>query len=220
VNLEFGLAMSFGFGVSILLYAIGHQTTPDLVNRISSLRTTTSSPKAQAPRFNPATFASSLNRKLKAANHYRINRALMELPDILDLISVCLSAGDGIYRALSRVVPRATGELANELRKILRAVDFGAALPEEIKKLPLALPHPQFAELASKIALASVRGTPLSQMLIDQSMSARAEIRNRLLQQAGKNETRMLIPLVFLILPVTVLFAIYPSLALLNFNYL
>ena len=48
----------------------------------------------------------------------------------------------------------------------------------------------------------------------------REEIKNRLLEQAGKNETRMLIPLVFLILPVTVLFAIYPSLELLNFGFI
>jgi hypothetical protein len=33
-------------------------------------------------------------------------------------------------------------------------------------------------------------------------------------------ETKMLVPLVFLILPVIVLFAIYPSLKLLNFGFL
>jgi tight adherence protein C len=57
-------------------------------------------------------------------------------------------------------------------------------------------------------------------MLSELSASARAEIRNMLLRQAGKNETRMLIPLVFLILPITVLFAIYPSLELLNFGFI
>jgi tight adherence protein C len=65
-----------------------------------------------------------------------------------------------------------------------------------------------------------VRGTPLSKMLEDQASSARSEIRNQLLLQAGKNETRMLVPLVFLILPVIVLFAIYPSLKLLNFGFI
>jgi tight adherence protein C len=56
-------------------------------------------------------------------------------------------------------------------------------------------------------------------MIREQAASARSEIRNELLTQAGRNETRMLIPLVFLILPITVLFAIYPSLQLLNINY-
>jgi tight adherence protein C len=57
-------------------------------------------------------------------------------------------------------------------------------------------------------------------MLSELGDSARAEIKNRLLRQAGKNETGMLVPLVFLILPITVLFAIYPSLELLNFGFI
>jgi tight adherence protein C len=35
-------------------------------------------------------------------------------------------------------------------------------------------------------------------------------------KKAGQNETRMLVPLIFLILPVTVLFAVYPSLQVLS----
>jgi tight adherence protein C len=83
-----------------------------------------------------------------------------------------------------------------------------------------AIPQPQVIELTNKIVLALDRGTPLATMLSELGDSARAEIRNRLFRQAGKNETRMLIPLVFLILPITVLFAIYPSLELLNFGFI
>jgi tight adherence protein C len=53
-------------------------------------------------------------------------------------------------------------------------------------------------------------------MLTSLAESTRAELRNAQLKQAGRNETRMLIPLVFLILPVTVLFAIYPSIQLIS----
>jgi tight adherence protein C len=34
----------------------------------------------------------------------------------------------------------------------------------------------------------------------------------------AKNETRMMMPLVFLVLPITVLFAVYPSLQFLQFQ--
>jgi tight adherence protein C len=117
-------------------------------------------------------------------------------------------------------VPRASGELAKELSKILLAVTYGSSLSNEIRRLPKALPHPQFAELSNKVILSLVRGTSLAKMLEDQAHSVRSEIKNQLLVQAGKNETRMLVPLVFLILPVTVLFAIYPSLKLLNFSFI
>jgi tight adherence protein C len=161
-----------------------------------------------------------LTRALRRSDTARIDRAIMELPDILDLLSVALSAGVGIYRTFELVVPQARGEIATELRKVLRGVEFGAAFGSEVKKLSEALPHPLIAEFANKIALATERGTPLAQMLSDQSQSVRSEVRNRLLRQVGKNETRMLIPLVFLILPVTVLFAIYPSLRLLSLGFI
>jgi tight adherence protein C len=50
--------------------------------------------------------------------------------------------------------------------------------------------------------------------------SATAELRTQLLAKAGKNETKMMIPMVFVILPVTVMFALYPSLALIQGSFL
>jgi tight adherence protein C len=46
--------------------------------------------------------------------------------------------------------------------------------------------------------------------------SLRQEQGRRLLKQAGSSETKMLIPTVFLILPVTVLFAVFPSVLVLQ----
>ena len=159
-------------------------------------------------------------RTLNIARSSRATAALFELPEVLDLLVVCLRAGGGVYQALQTIVPRASGELARELSKILVAVEYGSSLSNEIRKLSEALPHPQFAELSNKVILSLVRGTSLAMMLEDQAQSVRSEIKNQLLVQAGKNETRMLVPLVFLILPVTVLFAVYPSLKLLNFGFI
>ena len=36
----------------------------------------------------------------------RMKKALIELPDFLELLSVALSSGESVYRALHRVVPR------------------------------------------------------------------------------------------------------------------
>jgi len=45
---------------------------------------------------------------------------------------------------------------------------------------------------------------------------ARSVQRNRVLSAAGKAEISMMIPVVFLILPISILFALWPSLANLN----
>jgi tight adherence protein C len=211
------ISIAFGLGVSGVVYNVIGSKQLSLSRRIGF--TTRSSP-AIVSGSGIQRLVQPLGRKLQAKSSQKISQALFELPEILELLVVSLRSGSGIYQSLQIVVPRASGELARELTKCLAAVNFGAALTDEIRKIPKALAHPQFAELANKIAMSLTRGTPLAKMLEDQSSSARAEIRNHLLMQAGRNETRMLVPLVFLILPVIVLFAIYPSLKLLNFGFI
>ena len=158
------------------------------------------------------------SQKFRSQKAMRI--ALHELPDVLEMLSVPLSAGEGIFAALARVVPRTSGVLPSALQSLLIGLELGADLESELALLSKRIPQQQVTEFASKLALSLRRGSPLAEMLHQQASSARAEIRNELFRQAGRNDTRMLIPLVFLILPVTVLFAIYPSLQLLNINYL
>jgi tight adherence protein C len=217
MNLEYLLAVVFGVGVSGVVASIAKAPVTSLSSRVQApeeiFRTTRSFPKSK-------NFGELFRVRISSANKAKLARALFELPEVLDLLVVNLRAGDGIYRSFSSVVTRCEGELAKELTRVLRAVQFGAAFGDEIKTVAISIPQPQVIEFTNKIALALERGTPLAQMLSELSASTRAEIRNLLLRQAGKNETRMLIPLVFLILPITVLFAIYPSLELLNFGFI
>lgn len=162
-------------------------------------------------------FRASLRNRF--AGRRRLNLAVAELPEILDLMSVSLAAGDGIFGALARVAPRANGPLANSLKKMLSSLELGADLDSELEQLARGLPQRQIVEFTSKLSTAHRRGAPLSKLLRSLAESTRADLRNELLKQAGRNETRMLVPLVFLILPVTVLFAVYPSLQLLNIDY-
>jgi tight adherence protein C len=217
MNLEYLLAVVFGVGVSGVVASFAKAPVASLSSRVQApeeiFRTTSSFPMVQ-------NFGELFRARISSANKAKLARALFELPEVLDLLVVNLRAGDGIYRSFSSVVPKCEGELARELTRVLRAVQFGAAFGDEIKTVAISIPQPQVIEFTNKIALALERGTPLAQMLSELSASTRAEIRNMLLRQAGKNETRMLIPLVFLILPITVLFAIYPSLELLNFGFI
>lgn len=150
----------------------------------------------------------------------RMKKALIELPDFLELLSVALSSGESVYRALHRVVPRLKGVLATELKTSLLALEYGSDLESELSALAERLPQQQVIEMCNKLLMALKRGTPLVLVISEQAETVRQAISSDLMKQAGKNETRMLIPLVFLILPVTVLFAIYPSLQLLSINFL
>jgi tight adherence protein C len=135
------------------------------------------------------------------------------------MLALALAAGDGIFTAIARVTPRASGVLAEHFSTLMQGLELGGEFEVEIRELARRIPQRQVSEFCTKLVLSIKRGSPLATLLREQSLSARAEIRADLLRQAARNETRMLIPLVFLILPVTVLFAVYPSLQLLRINY-
>ncbi len=216
MNVEFLLAIFFGLGVGGVFGKTLKPSPKKLASRLIA------SPVV----FQPQTNRDSRRTGLMLRNPFRhrtsstLDRALFELPEIVDLLVVALKAGEGIFRSFETVTSRSDGVIAKQLAQVQRAVQFGAAFGSEIHEVSRAIPHPQVSEFVNKVSLALERGTPLAQMLSEQGMSVREEIRSKLLQQAGRNETRMLIPLVFLILPITVLFAIYPSLELLNFGFI
>jgi tight adherence protein C len=216
MNLEFLFAAVFGLGVGGLLSKLQQTNQSNLAFRLS-VKPLGSKP---AIKGNFKTSGFLLLNQVRSENSSKLERALFELPEIIDLLVVSLRSGNGIYRSFATVIPHSSGALAEQLARVLRAVELGAAFGIEIKQVSKALPHPQVSEFVNKVSLALERGTPLAQMLTEQGVSVREEIKSRLLKQAGKNETRMLIPLVFLILPITVLFAIYPSLELLNFGFI
>jgi tight adherence protein C len=156
----------------------------------------------------------SLRTSLVSQKKQRL--ALAELPEVLELMAVSLNAGESLFGGLARVVSRASGVLPDALKGVLASLELGSALDQELKWLAKTLPQRQVIEFSNKLSSSLRRGTPLVQMLTSLAESTRAELRNAQLKQAGRNETRMLIPLVFLILPVTVLFAIYPSIQLIS----
>lgn len=175
--------------------------------------------------FDPITFALSIGRQIKSkltersVSKARKELILQQLPDFLELIAVAASAGESFYSALRITNDRAIGVLADEFERLLAAIEMGSSLEFELEALSGRIRIRQLEEFANKVILAQRRGAPIAKLMRDQAASIRAEIRNQLLAKAGQNETKMLIPLVFMILPVTVLFAIYPSLQLLNFDY-
>ena len=60
------------------------------------------------------------------------------------------------------------------------------------------------------------RGAPLAHVLQAQAIDAREDAKRTLIERAGRKEIYMLFPLVFLILPLSVLFAVFPGIFMLR----
>ena len=66
------------------------------------------------------------------------------------------------------------------------------------------------------MVIAAERGTPLAEVLRAQAQDVREAGRRAVMEAGGRKEIAMMIPVVFLVLPVTVLFAVFPGFAFLR----
>lgn len=145
---------------------------------------------------------------------------LMEIPDFASLLWFAVSAGESLDTSLKIAVSRSSGYVSGEFARVLRNVEHGALLQIELQNLAVESKSEQVRELATKLAVALNNGSAMADLLSDFVQSVTAELRVQLLARAGKNETKMMIPMVFVILPITVMFALYPSLALIQGSFL
>lgn len=154
--------------------------------------------------------------ELSRAARARVRRVEEELPTVLEFLALCLSAGEGILDALRRAGASSRGELAGELRDVVLAVDTGSPLSDALGRIAYQLDVPVFTRTVDHLIAAIERGAPLVQVLQAQAQDAREDAKRVLIEGAGRKEIGMLLPLVFLILPLSVLFAVFPGVFLLR----
>lgn len=139
-----------------------------------------------------------------------------QVPDTCDLLALAIGAGESIPAALDRMSRIAEGELSVEISRTVSDLRLGVATTEALTDLFRRNDSPALERLCQTLVTAIERGSPLSAVLHDQAQDLREVSRQKLLEEGGKREILMLVPVVFLILPITVLFALYPGLAALN----
>jgi tight adherence protein C len=148
----------------------------------------------------------------------REQRMLAEFPAVAELIALSVGAGEGAVGALERVSRTCSGELSAELRRTLADARAGACLVQALERLATRTGLPALARFVDGVVVAIERGTPLGHVLRAQAQDVREMSRRRLIETGGKKEIAMMIPVVFLVLPVTVLFAVYPGFAVLDLH--
>ena len=148
----------------------------------------------------------------------RSQRIREEFPTLLELLGLSLTAGDSLPRALSRVSQRARGELGQEWARVMEDVDEGVMLGEALRESARRMGSAPVAAFVEHLAQALDRGAPLAEVIQSHGSDAHAEYSRSLVDKAGKAEVQMLVPMVVLILPVTVIFAVYPGLEALEFG--
>lgn len=137
---------------------------------------------------------------------------LSEFPIVADLLALSVVAGEAPPDALLRVCRLTGGELARDLDDALARARAGMPLTTALSELAERTTLEPFSRFVQGIVVAVERGTPLADVLRAQAADVREAGKRALLEAGGHRELSMMVPVVFLILPVTVLFALYPGL--------
>ena len=186
--------------LAVALFIDGFKSTRGLYSRLVGLA--------------PGSPLSSANNRTKRVRNLAKNAAMTldsELIELVEMISATLLAGESLFKSILRVSKMSSSTLSGELKIMLNRIELGGEISIELSALCQRVPTDAVREFTNKLSLAISRGTPLANSLISLAASLRASNSAALLRRAGANETKMLIPVVLLICPVTVIFALYPS---------
>ena len=139
-----------------------------------------------------------------------------EFPAVVEMYSLAMSAGETPISAMERIGRSATGSLAIEFNKVVELVKSGTAFHVALDAMGRNLQSIAIRRFVDSLIIATLRGAPLIDVLQRHAQEAREMQRNRVLGAAAKAEISMMVPVVFLILPISILFALWPSLSNLN----
>ena len=154
----------------------------------------------------------SLSRELK---NYR-QSIESDFPTIVEALTLSLSAGESPLASMQRISSRGQGALTREFSKVIDSVSGGEPFASALDSMGRRIKSIAVRRFVDSIVIAVTRGAPLIDVLHSHAREARDFQRNRVLAAAAKAELSMMIPVVFLILPISIVFALWPSLSNLN----
>lgn len=146
-------------------------------------------------------------------NQQEINE---ELNSMLQMLSIMVSAGESPMSALKYVSRRSNGVLPSLISESLEKFEDGKTITQILDLLATTTRSPQVRRLTNSIQIAIIRGTPILDVFNNQILAINKLINLNLMKLSGRSEIALLIPVVFLILPISISFAVWPSIYGLN----
>jgi tight adherence protein C len=141
----------------------------------------------------------------------REERMLREFPTVAELLALAVAAGESAIGAVERVTRISRGELASELGRAMVDARAGTPLVPALQRIADRTGLAPLSRFVDGVAVAVERGTPLADVLRAQAGDVRELSKRALLESGGRKEIAMMVPVVFLVLPVTVVFALFPG---------
>lgn len=134
-----------------------------------------------------------------------------QLPDMMDLLCVSVSAGLGFDQALSYIVQKSDGALFQELNITQREMALGRSRKDALNALADRCDNIEIRTFVSAVLQADEMGASLQNVLQVQSATIRETHKQNVEEKAQKLSVKILIPMVLFIFPVMFIVLLGPA---------
>jgi len=137
-----------------------------------------------------------------------------ELPDALDLMVVCVEAGQGLNAAIKRVgdeLMASSPILPRELHKVNLEINAGGNREQALRDLAERTGVEEVASLCNILIQSERFGTSIAQTLKVQSDTLRTARRQKLEELAAKTPVKLVFPLILFIFPALLVVVVGPA---------
>ena len=135
----------------------------------------------------------------------------LQLPDVLDQMSIAVNAGLGFDAAMSRVARNGKGELATELVRTLQDIQVGMVRRDAYNDLAERTGVEKLERFVRAIIQGEAYGIPLSDVLTAQADELRRERRQDAERRAMQIPVKVIFPLLLFIMPAMFMVVIGPG---------
>jgi tight adherence protein C len=131
-----------------------------------------------------------------------------EMPELVDLLVTTVEAGVGFASAVQMVSRRVEGPLGQELRLALQEQSMGMTIEEALRHMLSRVDSVSMRAFVQAIQQGQILGVSIGKILRDLALDMRKRRRQMAEERAQKAPTKLLFPLVFLILPALMIVAL------------
>lgn len=131
----------------------------------------------------------------------RLEAAVRELPDMLDLFRVTVEAGMPATRALAVVASEFDGPLAREWKRVSDETALGVPQEEALAGMATRLPAGEIASFVEALSRSRRRGVPIGRAAAAQATMARHDRRRRVREQAARAGPKIQLVVALLLVP-------------------
>lgn len=137
-----------------------------------------------------------------------------QLPDALDLLTICVEAGLGFDQAVGKLVEKSENELSRSFNRYLHEVRLGKSRQQALQNMSERMDVPDATQFIAAIIQADQLGVSMAKILSIQSQQMRILRRQRAEQKAHQAPVKMVFPMVFLIFPAIFIVLLGPAVLL------